>query len=64
MMLAGMAREAELEYAKLKDFLAFYAERYLKVESLPPETGPIACLETLEKKSMKTALREVAPSDQ
>jgi hypothetical protein len=51
MMLAGMAREAELEYAKLKDFLAFYAERYLKVESLPPETGPIACLETLEKRA-------------
>jgi hypothetical protein len=51
MMLAGMAREAELEYAKLKDFLAFHAERYLKVASLPPETGPIACLETLEKRA-------------
>ena len=51
-----MEEETELEYAKLKDFLSFYAERYLKVESLPPEKRPIAGLEALEKRSMKTAL--------
>jgi hypothetical protein len=50
-----MQKEAELEYAKMKDFLSFYAGRYLKVEGLPPEKQPIVNLEVLEKKSMKSA---------
>jgi hypothetical protein len=51
--------EIELEYAKMKDFFSFYAERYLKVEGLPPEKQPIASLETLEKKSIKMAFNAV-----
>ena len=51
-----MQEETGLEYAKMKDFLSFYAERYLKVEGLPPEKQPVASLEALEKKSMKMAL--------
>jgi hypothetical protein len=54
--MVGMQKEAELEYAKMKDFLSFYAERYLKADGLPPEKQPIASLEALEKKSMKMAL--------
>ena len=50
-----MQDESKLEYAKLKDFLSFYAERYLKVDGLPPDQHPIASLEALEKKSMKMA---------
>jgi hypothetical protein len=49
-------QETELEYAKMKDFLSFYAERYLMVEGLPPEKQPIASLEALEQKSKKMAL--------
>jgi predicted ATPase len=48
-------QEDELEYAKMKDFLSFYAERYLKAEGLSPDKQPIASLEALEKKSMKMA---------
>jgi len=47
--------EAELEYVKMKDFLSFYAEGYLKTDGLPPDKQPMASLETLEKKNMKTA---------
>jgi hypothetical protein len=54
--MVGMPKATELEYAKMKDFLSFFSERYLKVEGLPPEKQPIAALEALEKKSMKTAL--------
>jgi len=50
-----MQEDAELEYAKMKDFLSFFAERYLKAEGLSPNKQPIASLEALEKKSMKTA---------
>jgi hypothetical protein len=39
----------------MKDSLSFYAERYLEIETLPPEKRPIASLELLEKKSMKKA---------
>jgi hypothetical protein len=56
--MAEMQDEDELEYAKMKDFLSFYAERYLKGEGLPLEKHPIASLaslEALEKKSMKMA---------
>jgi hypothetical protein len=51
-----MREETELEYAKMKEFLSFFTERYLKVEGLPAEKQPIASLEALEKKSMKMAL--------
>lgn len=54
--MVGMQNESELKYAKMKDFLSFYAERYLKAEGLPPDKQPIANLEALEKKSMKMAL--------
>jgi hypothetical protein len=39
----------------MKDFLSFYAERYLKVEGLPPEKQPMASLEALENRSRKMA---------
>ncbi|MBP0115727.1 MULTISPECIES: hypothetical protein [Bradyrhizobium] len=52
-----MQDEPELKYARMKDFLSFYAERYLKAEGLPPDRQPIASLEALEKKSMKMALK-------
>src|SRR5216684_8018923 len=55
--MVGMGEEGELEYAKMKDFLSFYAERYLKVEGLSPEKQPIAFLEALEKKSKTTVLK-------
>ena len=54
--MVGMQDESELKYAKMKDFLSYYAERYLKAEGLPPDKQPIASLEALEKKSMKMAL--------
>jgi hypothetical protein len=54
--MVGMQKEAELEYAKMKEFLSFYAERYLKAEGLLPDKQPIASLEALETKSMKMAL--------
>jgi hypothetical protein len=54
--MIGMKEEAELEYAKMKEFLSFYAEKYLDIVKLPVEERPIACLEELEKKSMKKAL--------
>jgi hypothetical protein len=53
--MIGMQKETELEYIKMRDFLSFYAERYLRVEGLPPERQPIASLEALEKNSMKMA---------
>jgi hypothetical protein len=53
--MVGMQEDTELEYARMKDFLSFYAERYLKVEGLPPEKQPVASLESLEKKSKKMA---------
>ena len=40
----------------MKDFLSFYAERFLTTDGLPPHKQPIASLEALEKKSMKMAL--------
>ena len=53
-----MQEAADSEYAKMKAFLAFYVERYrLNLETLPPEKWPIASLEALEKKGMKTALK-------
>lgn len=51
-----MMEERELEYAELKDFFSFFAERYLRVDNLPPEKQPIASLKALEKKSVKMAL--------
>jgi hypothetical protein len=53
--MVGMQEEAELDYAKMKDFLSFYAERYLKADGLAPDKQPVVCLEALEKKSMKLA---------
>jgi hypothetical protein len=53
--MIGMQDESEFEYAEMKDFLSFYAERYLKAEGLPPDKEPMACLAALEKKSMKMA---------
>jgi hypothetical protein len=56
--MVSMQEEAELEYAKMKAFLAFYVERYfLNLETLPPEKWPIASLEALEKKGMNRALK-------
>ena len=53
-----MQEATDSEYVKMKAFLAFYVERYhLNLETLPPEKWPIASLEALEKKGMKTALK-------
>jgi hypothetical protein len=46
-----------LEYARMKDFLSFYIERYRNVERLPPEDRPMAMLEATEKKSLKLAFK-------
>ena len=46
----------EFDYARMKDFLSFYDEKYLNLGGLPPEKRPIASLEALEKQSMKKAL--------
>src|SRR6266700_7408151 len=46
----------EFDYAKMKDFLSFYTEKYLNLEGLPHGKRPIARLEALEKQSMKRAL--------
>ena len=50
-----MEDKSELAYAKMKEFLSFYAERYLKADGLSLDRQPIASLEALEKKSMKLA---------
>src|SRR5436305_427351 len=46
----------EFDYARMKDFLSFYAEKYLNLEGLPPDKRPMASLDALEKHSMKKAL--------
>ena len=50
-----MQQESNREYAELKKFLAYFADHFFNVDSLPLERRPIATLEALEKKSMKTA---------
>lgn len=40
----------------MKEFLSFYAERYLRAEGLTPESHPIVILDALEKSSMRRAL--------
>jgi hypothetical protein len=56
--MIAMQEATDSEYAKMKAFLALYVERYyLNLETLPPEKWPIASLEALEKKGMKTALK-------
>ena len=52
-----MQKVIDPQYATMKAFLAFYADRYFDLETLPPEKRPIACLEVVEKRGMKTALR-------
>jgi hypothetical protein len=52
-----MQKNTDPEYATMKAFLSFYADRYSNLETIPPEMRPIACLEMLEKKGIKTALR-------
>ena len=47
----------------MKDFLSFYAERYLKVAGLLADKQPIASLEALEKKSKKASLQWTASSN-
>jgi hypothetical protein len=51
-----MRKASEGEYAELKEFLAFYSERYFNLQNLPPEHHPIASLGVLETKSKKMAL--------
>ena len=46
-----------VEYARMKDFLSFYSERYVNKEVVPPEHRPIAMLEAFEKKSLKKAFQ-------
>jgi hypothetical protein len=52
-----MPKAIDPEYARLKAFLAFYADRYFNLETLPPEQRLVACLELLEKKGIATARR-------
>ena len=51
-----MQEKTKLEYARMKEFLSFYVERYFQVPGLSPDKQPLAVLEALEKKSMKMAL--------
>ncbi len=51
-----MSEKSESDYQKMKEFLSFYAERYLNNPNLPPEKRPTAVLEALEKKSEKSAV--------
>src|SRR5690349_7644314 len=51
-----MRQEPDHEYAELKEFLSFYTDRFSSVDGLPPEKRPLANLEALEKKGLKTAL--------
>jgi hypothetical protein len=51
-----MRKPNERQYAELKEFLAFYSQRYDNLENLPPEQHPIACLSVLEAKSKTMAL--------
>jgi hypothetical protein len=56
--MVASKNEIELDYVKMKAFFSFYVGRYYSnLESLPPEKWPIACLEALEKKGMKTAFK-------
>jgi hypothetical protein len=48
-------QEIESDYAKVKEFLAFFFERYFKTVSLRPDQHPIAVLEAFEKVSVKKA---------
>ena len=52
-----MLKAIDPEYATMKAFLSFYADRYLNLQTVPPEMRPIACLEVLEKKGIKMAHR-------
>ena len=45
------------EYARMKDFLSFFAQRYLNADGLLPEKRPIAVLDALEEKSLKIAFK-------
>ena len=42
---------SEDEYRELKDFLGFYSLHYMPTDLLPPDLRPIACLESLERRS-------------
>lgn len=52
--VVGMQNESE--YAELKEFLSFYAERYLNMKGLPADKHPIASLESLANRSLRMAL--------
>jgi hypothetical protein len=52
-----MRKATDPEYATMRAFLSFYADRYFDLETLAPEKRPIACLEVLEKKGIATAFR-------
>ncbi len=45
------------EYKKLKAFLDYFAKNYMNAEVVPEEQRPIAVLNSMEVKSMKTAGR-------
>lgn len=47
--------KVEPSYDELKQFLAFYTERYLNIETVPLEKRPIASLDELEKTRPKAA---------
>jgi hypothetical protein len=55
--MIGMKKAAAAEYATMKAFLSFYTDRYFRLENLPPEQRPIACLEILEKMGKAMAAR-------
>ena len=45
------------EYAQLKNFLSFYVQRYMPMESLPLEKQPLTVLEAMEKRSPRMAFQ-------
>ena len=44
-----MKQAAAAEYAMMKAFYAFYIDRYVNLQHVPPAQRPLACLEILEK---------------
>ena len=51
-----MPQARDDEYAELKEFLSFFADRFLNAGALPPNKRPVAVLRSLEDKSAKVAL--------
>jgi hypothetical protein len=54
--MTGQKADFAEDYARLKDFMAFFADHYFDLEEIPLDHRPLAVLETLEKTSRSKAL--------